>query len=108
LNNCHSIVLDHGGLVIQEYEPYLDEDRWLQDWFKSMNSKGKVVSRPSHRIALNVYVTDDDKKFVGLAANTLDGIIVSEDSDFTEKKTHIDFISRRIRILTMQEICGIL
>jgi predicted nucleic acid-binding protein len=103
LNKCHSIVLDYQSMVMAEYDTYFLKDKWLQDWFKLMQQKRKVLNRPMNQIALNTYVSDDDKKFLSLAISTPDHIIISGDSDFIDKKDDPDFVSRHIKVFTVKE-----
>ena len=103
LNNCHSIVLDYENKVETEYRPYLDKEKFLRKWFSEMMSKGKIKLRGLTKLSLQLYITDDDKKFVELVVNTPDHILISGDSDFVANRGHLDFTSRAIRIINVQE-----
>jgi hypothetical protein len=105
LNNCHSIVLDYDEMVFVEYRRFFDAAKFLHKWYREMLSKGKIIYRPVQDLTLSFYLSSSDKRLVDLAASTPDRIVITVDSDLTDKKMHDDFVSRGISILDFRDAC---
>jgi len=108
LSNCHSIVLDYDEDIFEEYRRHFDKAKFLHQWYREMLSKGKITHRPMQNLPLNIYLGNGDKKLVNLAASTPDRIVITGDSDLIDNKTHSDFVSHGIAILSLEEACAML
>ena len=85
------LCLDHEGEIEIEYRPYIKKNPLLRRWWYMMIGQvghishwsNKVPNRHKNRLLNRLGFHDDDLKFVGVAARSVDKIIVSGfDSDY--------------------------
>ncbi len=84
----HSIVIDHKREIVKEYNKKLKNNPFYKKWWKHMiSTKGKIAFHDSkipsyHKNKLeNLKFHNDDLLFVGVASNSCDKLLVTEDKD---------------------------
>lgn len=86
------LCLDHEGEIEGEYAPYIRANPWLVTWWYMITRQvghlafwsNKLSERHRRRLIEKLDFDDSDIKFVGVAARSVDKILVSGwDSDYT-------------------------
>jgi predicted nucleic acid-binding protein len=85
----HKIVLDYGQqnaeCIMDEYERQGRKSQLARYWIIAMQAKcaDKIVYRQRAPVHLSVLTDPDDEKYIQVAVNSPNKIILSEDSDLT-------------------------
>jgi hypothetical protein len=93
IRSHHKIALDHGRTILREYFRNLDGNSHAGQWVritvaradKTMWRAGKVPRRHSQVLLTELKFDPSDIVFVGVAYETVDRIIVTEDSDYSSE-----------------------
>lgn len=99
-NKCHRIILDYDGEIEKEYEKHAKDfsKRWLVR-MSILQDKIKFRGRASMKINMD----PDDKKFIEVAVNSPDRIVISGDSDFFDDEFKKQIKDKRLKIFTVDE-----
>jgi hypothetical protein len=98
IKSHHKIALDHGRSILKEYFRNLNGNSHAGQWVritvaradKTMWRAGKVPQRHSQVLLAELKFDPSDIVFVGVAYETADRIIVTEDSDYsTEVRNYL-------------------
>lgn len=108
----HSVVLDIEGEILNEYKRhlYVSHQTHVKQWWTQMQLKGKysfvtskLNQRPKHHLLNKLSFHSDDIKFVGVASNSKDKLLVSEDSHYTPEVRQYVYKSLRVHVMDLSE-----
>lgn len=113
LDKCWCIAIDYhknkSGIYYafkekgkSKYQKFISKDPFLKNLIKEYGKKGKIKYRKSSRIELDCEIKEGDLKYLEVALNTEDKILITEDSDFLNCKEEI-LEKYGIRILRIRE-----
>ena len=100
----HRVVFDHERHIEQEYQRCLKQtrNRYLEEWFKRLIARqarvfysGRLPSR-HERALLRMKFDRSDLPFVAVAFQSKDKLLVSEDSDYTQKVC--DYLQQQLQV----------
>lgn len=109
LDKCWCIAIDSVDIYQafkekgkSKYEKFISKNLFLKNLIKEYGKKGKIKYRKSSRIELDCEIKEGDLKYLEVALNTEDKILITEDSDFLNCKEEI-LEKYGIRILRIRE-----
>ena len=92
IEHDHSICVDKDGIIDRIYIRIIENDKFLRKWYSKIISKGKrcvyngrISNRHRERLERLQYHVKD-AIYIGVAYNSSDKIIFTNDGDFYEKK----------------------
>ena len=100
----HKVVFDHERHIEQEYQRCLKRtrNRYLEEWFKRLIARKARVFYSSklpnrhEKALLGMNFDRSDLPFVGVAYRSKDKLLVSEDSDYTQKVC--DYLQQQLQV----------
>ena len=107
------LCLDHEEEIYEEYEDYIKPRTFLFQWWSKIVGEAGHICRWSNKLAdkhedrlINkLGFHDDDIKFVGVAARSVDKLLVSGDSDYNE--TIRDYLNSKLGITVLKPLAAI-
>jgi len=111
IKSHHKIALDHGRSILREYFRNLDGNSHAGQWVKitiaradkTMWRAGKVPQRHSQVLLMELKFDPSDIVFVGVAYETPDRVIVTEDSDYSTPVRNYLLSEMGINVLSIGE-----
>ena len=100
---AHRIGLDHDDAIHREYAPWLNASKYLTKWYWKIRNRGRAcfchgcLPAPHTSCLLEgLKFHDDDLKFVAVAYNSGHGILVAEESDYTDAVR--EYLAQELRV----------
>lgn len=111
----HRVVFDYERHIEQEYQRCLKQtrNRYLEEWFKRLIARqarvfysGGLPDRHKQAL-LRMKFDRSDLPFVAVASKSKDKLLVSEDSDYTQKVCNYLQQQLQVKVLSLSQALGI-